>query len=736
MQKPLVSILMPVYNSIDGERSVGRDWLTKALDSLLRQSYENFELIILDNQSTDSTPTICQSYANKDSRIRYILDSQKRFAEGAINRLAYFMQGQYCMVANDDDLWHPDYITKLVAFLENHRDLDIVYSNGNFLDIDGNRAGKLACSEEDAHHYLASSFSNYCVYILKRNVVPFCFGVFRADSYRKFLPFENFDDLKANVDNLFVAKFFLLGGKSGYINEELFFYRKKSRRLDPAKIPGMSGLDKPMLIWWYYVRHQFYFYRKLISIISGLRLNPMKYCYLKNITFQSFLKFSLNLIGWIKYNYAGGTKDERICEKLYRLINKDWLSLFFEDEKIGLFNDDADDNVRFKPQVLAGLLEATCQRINAYLGLIDYYATLNREDAKSAIVLELKELLNKEISEFEKERSLNADKLGKKPQIFSIAEANPQENIAIRDNPVISVISCSKNLGRFLEETMTTITKQSFKNFEHIVVDANSNDGSLEILSRFPQIKLIAEEDSGYLEGLWKGLRRAKGKYIMQCCASDGYLDPDWFKRCVEILELHPEVSLVWGFPQYLTDDSRLGNISYPEFYHRLPAQRQEWFLYWLCTGFHLPEGNFCVRKKVFEDCFPAFNQDARYLEPFLEFNYNFNAKGYLAYHIPVVANFGRTHKSQLFERERKSGLGRIKKRNYIKKFNSYRWQVLTGLKKHSFRDGQGNVLLIELTTAQIRDYYLQFKARRLKNRLRSIFPYSLYAKIRELILS
>ena len=734
MEKPLVSILMPVYNSIDSEGPVGRDWFTRALDSLLGQSYGNFELIILDNQSTDSTSVVCRSYAHKDLRVRYILDTQKRFCEGAINRLADFIQGQYCMVANDDDLWHPDYITKSVAFLEDHRDLDMVYSNGQFLDNNGNHVGQLVGPQEDIGYYLASSFSNYCAYILKRNVVPFCFAVFRAEAYRKAIPFENFDDLKANVDNLFIAKFLLSGGRCGYIKEELFFYRKKTRHLDPAKIPGMPGLDKPMLIWWYYVRHQFYFYKKLISIIAGLRLSPQKYGYLRNITFRSFFKFSSNLIGWIKYGYAGGTEDERCVDEIHRLINKDWVPLFLEDEKIGGFKDDADDQVRFEPQVLAGLLEVSCRGIKAYLELIDYFATLNRDQAASSIVLELKELLNKEMSEFDQERSLNAEKLGNKPRIFSIAQPHPQENSALGDTPVISVISCSKNLGRFLEETIATVTKQSFRNFEYIVVDSASNDGSLEILSRFPQIQLIAQKDSGYLEGFRKGLRRAKGKYVMQCPVSDGYLDPDWFKRCVEVFELHPEVSLVWGFPQYLTEDSRLGDISYPEFYHRLPVQGPEWFLYWLCTGAYLPEGNFCARKNVFEDCFPAFNREARYLEPSLEFNYNFNTGGYLAYPVPVVANFGRTHKGQLYQREKESGLGRIKRKRYTKKFNSYLWQVLTGLKKHSFRDGQGHVLPMVLTAAQIRNYYFQFKAKRLKNRLRRILPYSLYAKIGELI--
>ncbi|MEM4134638.1 MAG: glycosyltransferase, partial [Candidatus Micrarchaeia archaeon] len=63
LRNPLVSIGMPVYN---GER-----FIRQALDSLLAQDYENFELIISDNASEDKTPEICLEYAARDKRIRY-----------------------------------------------------------------------------------------------------------------------------------------------------------------------------------------------------------------------------------------------------------------------------------------------------------------------------------------------------------------------------------------------------------------------------------------------------------------------------------------------------------------------------------------------------------------------------------------------------------------------------------------------------------------------------------------
>jgi Glycosyltransferases involved in cell wall biogenesis len=62
-QRPRVSVGLPVFN--------GEKYLAKALDSLLAQEYEDFELIISDNASTDETGRICEKYARQDGRIRY-----------------------------------------------------------------------------------------------------------------------------------------------------------------------------------------------------------------------------------------------------------------------------------------------------------------------------------------------------------------------------------------------------------------------------------------------------------------------------------------------------------------------------------------------------------------------------------------------------------------------------------------------------------------------------------------
>jgi glycosyltransferase involved in cell wall biosynthesis len=324
MDQPLVSILMPVYNSSDFARSGGYNLLPKLLDSLLDQSYNNFELVILDNQSTDNTSAICKAYAAKDPRITYILDSQKRFPEGAVTYLASsFVRGKYCMGANDDDIYDPDFLNKMIGFLEKNPHVDMVYSNGSFIDLVGRRLSRIIRQDHTTYNETSSTLSNYCVYIQNRNVIPVCFGVYRSEVFCSLLPFEYFDNLKANVDNLFLAKFFLKGFRCHFIDEDLFFYRWKTRGLEvksSTTINGIPPLDKPHLVWMYYIRHQFLFYRKLDESLHNNGFTGMQYLYARGITFNSFIRHSLSLLDWINNSYIHTTRDKKRNQKIVSFI--------------------------------------------------------------------------------------------------------------------------------------------------------------------------------------------------------------------------------------------------------------------------------------------------------------------------------------------------------------------------------------------------------------------------------
>ena len=99
---PKVSIGMPVYN--------GEAFIREALDSLLAQTFTDFELIISDNASTDGTEAICREYAAKDERIRYLRQAENRGAPANFQCVLDEAVGEYFMWAAADDWWEKTFI--------------------------------------------------------------------------------------------------------------------------------------------------------------------------------------------------------------------------------------------------------------------------------------------------------------------------------------------------------------------------------------------------------------------------------------------------------------------------------------------------------------------------------------------------------------------------------------------------------------------------------------------------
>jgi len=105
---------MPVYN---GER-----FIRTALDSLISQSFRDFELIISDNASDDKTHDICQEYVMKDSRIKYTRQSKNFGGYWNFNYVLKHARGQYFMWASVDDFWLPRFIEKNIEALDSNQE--------------------------------------------------------------------------------------------------------------------------------------------------------------------------------------------------------------------------------------------------------------------------------------------------------------------------------------------------------------------------------------------------------------------------------------------------------------------------------------------------------------------------------------------------------------------------------------------------------------------------------------
>ena len=123
---PLISIGIPVYN--------GEPFIAQTLDSLLAQDYENLELIISDNASTDKTAAICKHYATRDIRIRYDRNHENLGAVRNFNRTFQLSHGEYFMWAGAHDLWDQAFISTCLSEILD--DPEVVLCGGAYREID------------------------------------------------------------------------------------------------------------------------------------------------------------------------------------------------------------------------------------------------------------------------------------------------------------------------------------------------------------------------------------------------------------------------------------------------------------------------------------------------------------------------------------------------------------------------------------------------------------------------
>jgi glycosyltransferase involved in cell wall biosynthesis len=127
--RPRVSIGLPTYN---GER-----FLAAAIESLLAQEFEDFELLLADNGSTDGTAAICRRYCTLDPRVRYLPSPTNRGAAWNFNRVVDAARGEYFKWAADDDLYDPAFVTGCVDVLDRHPDVVLCFTEAVEIDDNG-----------------------------------------------------------------------------------------------------------------------------------------------------------------------------------------------------------------------------------------------------------------------------------------------------------------------------------------------------------------------------------------------------------------------------------------------------------------------------------------------------------------------------------------------------------------------------------------------------------------------
>jgi len=128
--------------------------------------------------------------------------------------------------------------------------------------------------------------------------------------------------------------------------------------------------------------------------------------------------------------------------------------------------------------------------------------------------------------------------------------------------PFLSIITPSYQQAKFLEQTIKSVSDQSFDEIEYLVVDGGSDDGSVEIIKKYGKhiTWWVTEKDEGQGDAINKGLARAKGDIIAWINSDDFYL-PDAFQKVVNVFKQEPELGLLYGDVLAVDENSQVFNL-------------------------------------------------------------------------------------------------------------------------------------------------------------------------------
>tara|TARA_B110000495_G_scaffold45718_1_gene37829 strand:+ start:121 stop:1035 length:915 start_codon:yes stop_codon:yes gene_type:complete len=181
--QPKLSIGIPVYN--------GEKFIKKCLNSILNQTFTDFEIILSDNASTDSTSSICQEYANKDQRILFIKQKSTEKALWNYNFVLHQAKTEYFMWASADDIWHPKFIEKNLMFLEKHPNFVGSTSEVEFFTEmwDENDTSKFKNIQPkkkyELIHPLVGTFEEKVKFIFNFKKFEYTYAIFRTNHLKK-----------------------------------------------------------------------------------------------------------------------------------------------------------------------------------------------------------------------------------------------------------------------------------------------------------------------------------------------------------------------------------------------------------------------------------------------------------------------------------------------------------------------------------------------------------------------
>ena len=536
---PKVSIITPSFNQ--GE------FIRDTIESVLNQTYDNIEYLVMDGGSTDDTVSILKEYGD---RIIWVSEQDEGQAD-AVNKGLKIASGEIIGWLNSDDTYYPDAVEKAVnAFLE-HPDYDMIYGEGDYTNKQGEIIGRY-----NTHVFDYGELANDCL-------------ICQPTAFFTKEIVEKSGRLKKELQLCMDYELWMRIGKIGkilYIPECL----ATSRMYEDNKTLSRRGevykeVCHEVKLHYGYVPHNWlvgyatflsnryskikrkYFYLLLFIRYNFLMpkyffqcLKPYVKMRLKNIeTSQISTPFYDKYAdGWIAKEYHTRV----ICKKEENELLIQGRHLLSFDQPLVISIE------------AAGKSKSFCIKDHGKFSL-----SLNYDSIKSDEYL-VKIQSNQTVVPA-KINSESAD-----ARELSVLIDNIEFKKTGTNDPLVSIITPSFNQGEYIRATIESVIKQDYPNIEYIVIDGGSTDSTLSILEEYKtRLSYISEPDKGQSNAINKGFRMANGEIIAWLNSDDVY-EPGCIRKAVDTLRKNPDAAMVYG-DGYIIDKE--GNKTGPFIYSR-----------------------------------------------------------------------------------------------------------------------------------------------------------------------
>ena len=225
---PRVSIGLPVYN--------GENYLSEALESILSQTFTDFEVIISDNGSTDGTSAIAKQFAERDPRVRYDRCDENLGGTWNFNHVLDLARGEYFRWAAHDDVIEPRYLERCVEALDARPDAVLCHSAVEIIDGDGADVGRYEPppwrrNADRAHVRFHDA-------VLYKGRCHLIFGLMRREALQRVPPYGDY----SHADGVLLARLNLLGPFL-HVDEPLQLMREHASQISTTcGVKGETGM--------------------------------------------------------------------------------------------------------------------------------------------------------------------------------------------------------------------------------------------------------------------------------------------------------------------------------------------------------------------------------------------------------------------------------------------------------------------------------------------------------------